>query len=361
MIPTLSWTSAGTPDYITREEVIDFASSVVQYISAGGLSTIEVNVGPNPSFSTININPTGNITFNNAPLLSAKSLGLSTNFQLINNVDGYGLSPAQTLENKDPTTNNMRKASALAFECRPNSTVPYTPNQKMTGMNQDGIYGLLGDSLIAPQTVPGLSWLGAPTNQFALTNISSINGQSPSAVTISSFTTLTGTTLNSQFVNSPALNNISSINGKTKLPPFKLSYTIPIFTTLPPNTTSVVGTIIAPYTFPPLSLVAVTVNVQIGSFGLLSPQPIYLIFGLRVGGGGAGSIQLLTTPLTCLRDLPGGILTVAISGLFPVTGFFPSNTIEILCYNYSYNNTITCQIQAPQAVNTNFCYGAVMT
>ena len=339
LIPSLSWTSPGTPDYITRQEVIDFASSVVAYISAGGLSTINVNVGPNPSFSTININPTGNIGMNGSLITNAQSYGISSIGQL-------AIKPLTTVQNvmsfvNEPGVNNQ-DVQSRSLTTRDNPNTSAAPGVRL---DKTGLSGATNDSWGGFYT-PGITWLGSNgANLWALQNISSLNGQNPNT-SPTSFTTLTGTTLNAQFVNTNSINNISSINGLPKIAIFDSTYNIAGIGSLADNTPTVVGTITAPYTFPTNCSVAATVNVRVGAFAPGSPAVAYLQFGLRIGGQGAGGGIFYTNAVAVPTALTGGFTNISISGIYPTPTASSTNTIEIVVVSIT-GTSLTCQITNP--------------
>ena len=362
LIPSASWLTSGTPDYITRQEVIDFASSVVQYISAGGLSSINVNVGPNPSFSTINLNPTGSVNMNGAALTTAASLGLSTNngFVLGLNAASGGFVPTSINTPAAQQVGGIQINSGFVRSVYQTPGNPTGASQKGWVFNRDGIYGASNDDWTGSGVsgVPGLNWLGSNGNNlWVLQNISTINGVNPNT-TGTTFTTLTGTTLNSSNVNTNAVNNISSFNGFPVLPELDTTYNMATVSSLPDNTITVLTTINTPFTIPPDSAVLASINIRIGSFASGSPPVFYGQFGLRVGGQGAGGGIFYPTTVAIPTALTGGTTTFTISGIFQTPTAATTNTIEVIGVNIT-GTAITCQVSNPISP-ANIVYAKVL-
>jgi len=347
VIPSLAWQTSGTPDYITRQEVIDFASSVVQYISAGGLSSINVNVGPNPSFSTVSLNATGSLNMNGAALVSAQSLGMSTNngFVLATvGATGTSVVPTSIGATSANTAGGIQMNSGFVRSFYQTPGNPTGASQKGWVFNRDGIYGASNDDWTGAGAVgvPGLLWNGSNGgNLWALQNISTINGVNPTT-SGTTFTTLTGTTLNSSNVNTNALGSVSSINGLVKVAPFTASYNATA-SSVPAAAFTSLFTISVPFTIPPNSIVSVSVPVKISAFASGSPAIAYFDLGVRVGGTG-GQVAF-TNSLALPTGLPTGSAGYVLSAQV-LTPASPTNTIEVCCCNNT-GATLTVQIANP--------------
>jgi hypothetical protein len=351
VIPSLAWINSATPDYITRAEVIDFASSVIQYISAGGLSTISFNVGPNPSFSTVQINPTGNIGMNGAALTNATSLGISS----IGSLQARPWTTAQnaaTVVAADGSGLEGLQAQTLIAKLT-NGTV----NNPGVYMDKTGLWGASNDTWTGSYT-PGMTWLGSNgANQWVLQNVSTINGTPPNT-TNTTFTTLTGNTLNSSNVNTNAVNNISSFNGAPVIAEMDTSYTMTTVNGLADNTFTVLTTINTPFTVPTDAAVLASVNIRIGSFASGSPPVFYGQFGLRIGGQGGGGGVFLFNSVAIPTNLTAGTTSFTISGICQTPTAATTNTIEVVAVNIT-GVAVTCQITSP-VTPANIVYAKVL-
>lgn len=194
--------------YITRQEVIDAISTIVPALSS--FSTISFGVTPNPKFSTITM-PSGGIIQGFAPIQTSNVVFSS----------GAGAGYAQKLVLGSVQPNN---ANAITVADVNNSNAPFQAGSLVArnGSN-NGISGVYQS--ILPQSnvftsangvsqLPYIAWNGqtGATNAIALLNISSING-SPPNVNPTTYTTLTGTTINNSGVlTSPSVVGVSSLN-----------------------------------------------------------------------------------------------------------------------------------------------------
>lgn len=344
VIPSASWQTTRTPDYFTRQEAFDFFSSAINFISAGGLSSINfpstINFNtPNPTFSTINMNPTGSINMNDAPLLNAKSLGVSSI---------GSLQPRQWNANQnavsvmavDNSSMEPLQAQLLALKAVVSNT-----NNKGLYLDDDGVAGATNDLWNGLHTY-GLQWLGSNGgNKFALNNISTINGTPPNT-TNTTFTTLTGNILQaSQLITTPVLANLSTVNGLPKVQPFIGTWAgslggVPnaIFASL--------FTINIPYNIPPNQQFLVSVLVQIGSFASGSPTSATFDLGLRVGGAGTGATVGFQNIHIANTALPNGAVTYCLTANVVSPTASTTNTIEI-CSQNGTGVSYTCVISPP--------------
>lgn len=333
-IPSLSWQTSGTPDYISRQELTQFFSTLSNDLSGVDLSGLIFNV-PNPKFSTIQMNPTGSIT--GASLVSAtNALGISSVLATYNRPYTTATNPNFSLGFRDNIGGT--DYSALVFGSVMSKAQIFTDDvaQYMVP-NANGFFGQTSN------TIP-VTTLNTAVNQVALTNVSSINGNPPTGGT--TFTTLTGTTLNATNVNTTNLNNVTQFNGLPKLSPYLGSYNITGVAGLNDNVATIIGTISVPITIPANAVCACSVPLRIGGFAPGSPAAVYFTFGLRVGGSGAGGGIFYTTPCALPSGLTSGFATICISGLFRTPTASATNTIEIIGYVQQGVN-ITCGLTNP--------------
>jgi hypothetical protein len=352
VIPSLSWVTGGTPDYITRQEAIDFTSSVVGYLSSGALSSINFNSSPNPSFSTINMNPTGSINMNASALVNATSVGVSSigSWQSRAWVTGQNAFTATAVDN-----NSLEGIQAQTLVAK--DVVGVVNAQGWYG-NKTGLYGASNDTWNG-NGVAGLTWLGSNGgNQWSLNNISTINGTPPNTGS-TSFTTLTGDTLNASVaVNTPVVNNISSFNGSPVIAEFDSTYTMPAVGGLANETFVVLTTINLPFNVPTDSAVLFSVNLRIGSFAPSSPPVFYGLFGVRIGGQGAGGGAYFPCSVVTPTALQNTTISFQITGVAQTPTASTTNTLEILAYNTT-GTAVTCQITSPVSP-ANLVYAKVL-
>jgi hypothetical protein len=332
--------------------VIDFASSVIQYISAGGLSTISFNVGPNPSFSTVSINPTGSINMNGAALTTATSLGVSS-------IGSLQARPWTTAQNALTVVagdgSGLEGLQAQTLVAKLTNGVANNPG---VYLDKTGLWGASNDTWTGSYT-PGMTWLGSNgANQWVLQNVSTINGTPPNTGS-TSFTTLTGDTLNASVaVNTPVVNNISSFNGSPVIAEMDTSYTMATVNGLQDNTFTVLTTIPTTFTVPTDAAVLASVNIRIGSFASGSPAVFYGQFGLRIGGQGGGGGVFLFNSVAIPTALTAGTTSFTISGICQTPTSSATNTIEVVGVNIT-GVAITCQITNP-ITPANIVYAKVL-
>lgn len=200
--PNLFVTSAngGESLYITREEVIQAISSL------GTLSSFNIGYPANASFSTISLPPTGliggfaPIQTSNVVFSATTSAGAAGGLKLGN--IGAVSTVALTSVDQNGNTAPLRANNLLATS---GNALGYAAG-----------FGLTPTGLVAfdssATTTPVISWQLATPTSISLTNISSING-SPPNVNPTSYTTLTGTTINnSGVITSPSVVGVSSLN-----------------------------------------------------------------------------------------------------------------------------------------------------
>ena len=352
VIPSLSWVTGATPDYITRQEAIDFTSSVVGFLSSGALSSINFSSSPNPNFSTINMNPTGSINMNASALVNATSVGVSSigSWQSRQWVTGQNAFTATALDNN--TLEGVQAQTLVAKD-----VVGVVNAQGWYG-TKAGLFGASNDAWNG-NGVPGLAWLGSNGgNQWALQNISTINGNNPSA-SPTSFTTLTGNTLNANTaVNTPSINNVATFNGSPVIAELDGTYNMTAVSSLPNESVVVLTTITTPFNIPADSAVLASVNLRIGSFASGSPALFTGLFGLRIGGQGAGGGVFYPCCIATPTGLVNTSISFSISGIFQTPTASTTNTIEVIAYNTS-GVGVTCQVTQPPSP-ANIVYAKVL-
>lgn len=335
VVPNQSWQTSGTPDYISRKEVID----LLEDLSGVDLSGGNLFYTPNPLFSTIGINPTGQIT--------------GGNFVQANG--GIGISSVIATYNRMFPVNTDSFTLGIRSDVAP--ATAYQPLALQQLWCKNSIYNTEPTCVISPASLSYVTSLSDPTQQkmilgyntpesnVGLFNISSINGQPPNTAG-TTFTTLTGTTLNATNVNTTNLAGVSQFNGLPKIAPYRSTYNITGISGYSDNTATIIGTITPGITIPANALCAVSVPVKFGGFAPGSPAVVYFNLGLRVGGAGAGGGIFYTTPVAINTNLTSGSSSVMISGIFPTPTASATNTIEIILISQQ-GVSVTCPFSNP--------------
>lgn len=175
-----SYITSGTPNFITRQEVIE----VLQSLSSLNLSSFNTFATPNPRFSTIAMPPSGSIS---APgSIQATEYNVSTTSQIITsrqNTNGLMLTG---LQNSAGTANSYLECAGIQTAALPGTA---GAGQQGLGFLFNGINGVTAANV----AVPLVSFNG--TN-FAMSNIASLN-------------TTTGGSINA------SVGNISTLNANT--------------------------------------------------------------------------------------------------------------------------------------------------
>jgi len=330
VIPSLAWQTTGTPDYISRQEVVNAFSTLAGDLSGVDLSGLIIT-SPNPRFSTIQMNPSGSIT-GGANYTCSSALGVSSVLMTYNRPYPTGINPSFMLGIRDNITGTNYSPLAVNGILAKGQIFANGISQ-FVNPTQGGYFDANSNA------VP-ITNFNSLVNQVSLTNISSINGVPPSGS--QTFTTLTGTTLNSSNVNANALGSISSINGLVKVAPFSASYNATA-SGVPNAPFTSLFTISVPFNIPPNSIVCVAVPVRISAFASGSPTIAYFDLGVRVGGSG-GQVAY-TTPVSLNTALSAGSASYLLSAQV-LTPASPTNTIEVICSTNA-GVAYTCQITNP--------------
>ena len=191
--------------FITREEVITGLSTIFSDLSGINFSSINFGVGPNPSFSTINMNPSGTIAL--PANVNTRALNLST-VGALQPVQAFG----SGFQNLGFTSNSGTQYAipwAAGFGAQ-SGTVNAASNDKMF-YGPSNILGYPGAGGAAQFLMRWNSAAPAGSN-FSLTNVSTINGQQV-GTSVTSYTNLTGNNItNNQVIASPSIVGVSSLN-----------------------------------------------------------------------------------------------------------------------------------------------------
>jgi hypothetical protein len=100
------------------------------------------------------------------------------------------------------------------------------------------------------------------------------------------------------------------------------------------------------------------VNLRIGSFASGSPALFTGLFGLRVGGQGAGGGVFYPVCLATPTALVNTSVSISITGIFQTPTASTTNTIEVIAYNTT-GSTVTCQVTNPPSP-ANIVYAKVL-
>jgi hypothetical protein len=327
--PLSSWITSGTPDYISRQEVVYAFSTLAGDLSGVDLSGLIIQ-SPNPRFSTIQMPPNGSIS-NPGNIVANSALGVSSVFMTYNRPYPTGISPNFMLGIRDNIVGTNYSALAVGAVLAKGQIFTNAISQYVNP-TQSGYFDANSNAVPVTNFNPAL-------NQVALSNISSINGNPPSGGT--TFTTLTGNTLNATTVNTTNLLNVTNFNGLTKIAPYSAPFNITGLAGINNNTPTVVGTISLPFNLTANGQVAVSIPLRIGGFAPGSPAVYYGAFGVRVGGA-VGPIAYLT-PIAINTNLTSGFQNIMVSGIAQVAATGVTNTIDIIAIQQTGSN-ITCQI-----------------
>lgn len=290
----------GTANFITRAEVIQGLSTLAGDLSGVNFSTFFLQ--PNPVFSTITMNPTGNIALPAA--INTQTLTLST-VGGVKPVQPFGTTfagigvtaPGQPTLYGDIYAKNFGAQNGLNNTS--NNVLLYSYNG-VSGLTSNGVaQGLVG-------------W--NPTNAlpFNLSNVSTINGIPPNT-SGTTFTNLSGQNLTTTgTLTSPQLANLSSINGLPYQAAATSNYITSNVVSLLNNTaTSVVSAPVPAGVLAPNTSYTVNFPFVLGSAIPPSPLNFQVVFGVRLGGNGqinyttpywiaANSVLPITLDINCV-------------------------------------------------------------
>lgn len=327
--------------YITREETIQAISSIVPLLSS--FSTITFGVSPNPKFSTITMNPIGQIS-GFCPIQTSN---------VIFNASTTVVSQAGNLQlgNIGATTN-----SALCVTDNNGNMAPMrATNFLATAGGASGFaagWGFTNQGFVTfdgtAATTPVLTWQFGNNQKIALQNISTINGN-PVGSTITTYTSLTGQNItNTGVITTPSIVSVSSLNGvplsnyanSQLVVPYTVTVTSPVNVVMAANVPQVVLT----FTGLPITAgigkfinISVPINVSPASGSVAAQTNVTLSAFI----GGNVSLNTGISGTTCLS--PGsanGLRQVNLSGVVAANG--PSATLQIQAVT-DQNVTLTFQ------------------
>ena len=331
VIPHLSWTTAYTPDYLTRTELYEGLSTLANDLSGLDLSGI-VFSNPNPKFSTIQMPPNGSIS-NPGNIVANSALGVSSVLMTYNRPYA-SLADPPFLGIRDNIVGTNYSPLAVGALLAKGQIFTNAISQ-FVNPTQSGYFDANSNAVPVTNFNPLV-------NQVALSNISSINGNPPSGGT--TFTTLTGNTLNATTVNTTNLLNVTNFNGNTKIAPYSAPWNITGLAGINNNTATLVGTLSLPFNLTANGLVAVSIPLRIGGFAPGSPAVYYGAFGVRIGGP-SGQITYLQT-VAINTNLTSGYQSFSVSGMAQVSATGVTNTIDVIAIQQTGSN-ITCAIANP--------------
>lgn len=331
--------TAGTAQFITRSEVIQGLSTLAGDLSGVNFSTFFNQ--PNPTFSTITMNPTGNISLPagvNTQVLTLSTVGS------IKAVQPYGTSfTGVGVQGSAPNLYGdlyARNFGAMnGFNNTSNNQVLYS---------YQGIQGITSNATV--QALAG--WNPANPLPWNLTNVSTINGIPPN-VSGTTFTTLTGNTLtaNTQVI-TPTIASITSINASAYKNNVTAAYIGGGSISIPNNTTVTAITV----TLPALTLVTskpylFSIPVIIGPFPP-SPTGFQLNLGVRLGANGVIAF-VMNYWVAANSNNP---ITISLSGIaFTNVVSVATQTLEVVATQLS-GSTLVIPITNPVSGANNNSY-----
>ena len=202
-------TAPGTFNFISRQEVIEGLSTLASDLSGLNISSFNLAIPANPSFSTIRMPATGLIS-GYAPIQTSNViLQSSLGAGVINKIQTGGFANQSNI--------------AMAAADSTGATAPIVASSyaaKLGGINSAATYHQLLPTGLQVVDAAGASpnqWMTWNTlvganSRIALNNISTING-TPVGAGITSYTTLSGSNINnSAVIATPSMVGLSSLN-----------------------------------------------------------------------------------------------------------------------------------------------------
>jgi len=198
--------NANTSAFITRQEVIQALSTIVPELSTLNISSL-IFGSPNPLFSTVTVNPSGQINgfapIQTSNVIFAANAGLQkpANLRL-----GYVGNQSTSALCVTDSANNLAPMRATNFIANAGSASGFSAGW---AFSSNGFVTVDGNGAANPI----LTWQFGNSNTIALSNISTING-SPVGSQIQTYTSLTGSNItNTGVIATPSLVSLSSLNG----------------------------------------------------------------------------------------------------------------------------------------------------
>jgi len=269
--------SPGTSQFVTRDEVLQGLSTLAGDLSGVNFSTFFNQ--PNPTFSTITMNPTGNIRL--PQNITTQTVALST---------VGGIIPTQS-QGTGGQFNGLGITAGLSGTAYGDLyTKNVIANNGLTTANNDKLlYGYNGIAGLpaAGGTQGFMGW--NPTNAlpFQLSNVSTINGIPPNT-SGTTFTNLSGVNLTtSGMLTSPQIVSVSSINGLPYQAAAASNYITSNVVNLPTNTpTTVISAAVPAGVLAPNTSYTVNFPFVLGANIPSAPLNFQVVFGIRLGGNG---------------------------------------------------------------------------
>jgi len=323
----------GTSQFLTRAEVDQALSTIAGDLSGADLSTLFYN--PNPKFSSISMPASGTISL--PGVVQAKALNLSTGTSIVEQTFTNTPGPLQMAFSKAGVTTDVYAKNFIGANT---SAAIATSTNNLLLYSYLGIQGVPNTGSVQPF----LTWY--PSNpagsNWALTNVSSINGQQANT-SPTTFTTLTGGTLVANTVNASQVIGVSSLNGLTYQAALNASFSGSSNIAVPNNTaTKVYQVTLNPNTLLPNQNYIYDLPIVLGNFAP-SPLNFLLILGVRLGANGNINYSLpyyvaSNSPQTISLNLTG------VGNTNPTS--VSAQTIEVWAVQTS-GSTFNCPIAAP--------------
>lgn len=315
----------GTSQFVTRKELVDFASTITNDLSGIDIGFLFAN----PNFSSITMNATGSID-GGISVSATGALGLSS-IQLAYSAPYLGTPYVPSLIGA--LTNQYQPLGFSGAIIKPGATGGnfYTAITPTTA------------SIYNTTNIPSQIWnMNTTAMQLALTNISSINGVNPTTAG-TTFTNLTGSNLTTTgTLTSPQLVSLSSINGLQFSTAYSNVWAGGGSVTAPSGVPTLVASISLPTGFlKPNTNYTFDVPILVGSLPV-SPTGFVLFMGCRLGTNGTVNYQI---PLYITTG-SGGV-SMQMTGVAQTNAIsVASQTIDIVVVQQS-GSSFVCPISNP--------------
>jgi hypothetical protein len=198
--------NANTSAFITRQEVVQALSTIVPELSTLNISSL-IFASPNPLFSTVTVNPNGQI--NGFAPIQTSNVIFAANSGLLKPANlrlGYVGNQSTSALCVTDSQNNLAPMRATNFIANAGSASGFAAGW---AFSSNGFVTVDGNGVANPI----LTWQYGNSNTICLSNLSTINGV-PVGSQIQTYTSLTGNNItNTQVIGTPSLVSVSSING----------------------------------------------------------------------------------------------------------------------------------------------------
>lgn len=315
----------GTSAYVTRKDLVDFASTITNDLSGIDIGFLFAN----PNFSSITMNPTGSI-YGGASVSAEGALGLST-IQLAYTAPYVGTTLVPSLVGA--LTNQYQPLAVSASVIKPGAT----------GGNYYTSIAPTSASIFNTTNVPTPIWnMNTAAMSLALSNISSINGVNPTTAG-TTFTNLTGVNLTTTgTLTSPQVISVSSINGLQFSTAYSNVWAGGGSVTAPSGVPTLVASISLPTGYlKPNTNYTFDVPILVGTLPV-TPTGFVLFMGCRLGTNGTVNYQI---PLYITAG-SGGV-SLQMTGVAQTNAIsVASQTIDIVVVQQS-GSSFVCPISNP--------------